>query len=88
MLRNLAVCRHVSVRLLLFCSPSLEREPDLIAHSALGRVAVQALEETATVGVAELVRDEVRRESALAAAHLPIAGCCRTDSPAALAAGD
>ncbi len=53
------------MRLLLFCSPCAERKADSIAQSALGGVAVQALDERATVGVAELICDEVRCESAL-----------------------
>jgi hypothetical protein len=50
------------------CSSSATQEPnaeaDLIAHCAR-TVAVGALDESATVGVAELVRNRVRRESAL-----------------------
>jgi len=36
-----------------------------MTHSALGGVTVQVLDESATVGVAELVRDDVRCKSAL-----------------------
>ena len=36
-----------------------------MTHSALGGVTVQALDKSATVSVAKLVRDDVRAESAL-----------------------
>jgi hypothetical protein len=59
MLRNLAVSRQVSLRLLLFCSPCAERKADLIAHSALGGVAIEAPESPRGSGEApaEIVED-------------------------------
>jgi hypothetical protein len=64
-LRNPGLSREVRRGLLLSCSPPGEREAHLVAHTAFGRVPVEALHERAAVGVAELVGDDVRRQPAL-----------------------
>ena len=58
-------CREVRRRLLLRYSAPGERAAQLVAHAALGRMPVEALDERAAVGVTELVGDHLRRQATL-----------------------
>src|SRR4051812_40002961 len=62
-LRNLPVSRDSPIDLQSFCSTLGEREADLVAHPALGWMTVEALDEGAAVGMAELVGNDVWRQS-------------------------
>ncbi len=64
-MRNPATSRRFPLRPLTICTPTGEREPHLVAHPTLRRVAVEPLHERAAVRVPELVRDHVRRQAAL-----------------------